>query len=270
MDLIVVEPTTHELYRISNPLGSFGNVNSSCTTKGFIPMVATSGSPNLSCSNIYDDGMRVGIHTTIPTHEFHVNGQARVTNMPAKQIEDAIVFTARQGNPNTEGELRELPITGNSSQYLGGDGTWQNLPNIGGGSGWALNGSSGTTASSISGINVPANNNFIGTKDSQDFVIATNNLERMRISTKGRIRMNNTAGSSSLFIAGGNEKTNAGYNTAIGFSSMSLIKDGEENTSLGYQSLQSITAGGRNTSVGTNAMRQLTTGFKILPLGIIL
>ncbi|MFN8322168.1 MAG: tail fiber domain-containing protein [Chitinophagales bacterium] len=46
---------------------------------------------------------------------------------------------------------------------------------------WKLKGNFGT-ASPTSAIGFAANNNFIGTTDATDFVIATNNLERMRFS----------------------------------------------------------------------------------------
>ena len=43
-----------------------GNVNSTCTSKGFVPRVTAAGSPNLSCSQIFDDGVGVGIASTGP------------------------------------------------------------------------------------------------------------------------------------------------------------------------------------------------------------
>ncbi len=54
------------------------------------------------------------------------------------------------------------------------------------GSGWLLTGNSGTTAST----------NFLGTKDSQDFVVRTNNTERLRVYAAGNVGLinsNNTA-----------------------------------------------------------------------------
>ncbi len=55
-----------------------------------------------------------------------------------------------------------------------------------GGKDWSLNGNAGTTASTAA-IGATVNNNFIGTTDAIDYVLATNNLERMRISSGGNI-----------------------------------------------------------------------------------
>jgi hypothetical protein len=44
----------------------FGNVNSTCTTGNFIPKVATGGSPDLTCSQVFDNGTNVGVGTTAP------------------------------------------------------------------------------------------------------------------------------------------------------------------------------------------------------------
>ena len=43
-----------------------GGVTSSCTAANFIPKVATAGSSNLICSQIFDNGTSVGIGTTTP------------------------------------------------------------------------------------------------------------------------------------------------------------------------------------------------------------
>lgn len=51
---------------------------------------------------------------------------------------------------------------------------------------WSLTGNAGTTASS-SAIGSAVNNNFIGTTDTRDFVTATNNLERMRVTSAGDV-----------------------------------------------------------------------------------
>lgn len=43
-----------------------GSLTNSCTTQGFIPSVSSSGSPNLGCSQIFDNGTGVGISSTGP------------------------------------------------------------------------------------------------------------------------------------------------------------------------------------------------------------
>lgn len=49
----------------------FGGISNSCTTASFIPMVQTTGSGNLTCSQIFDNG-NVGINTITPTNKLHV------------------------------------------------------------------------------------------------------------------------------------------------------------------------------------------------------
>lgn len=66
--------------------------------------------------------------------------------------------------------------------YYYWDGTkWVSLGGGNGGKDWSLTGNAGTTASSAA-IGAAVNNNFIGTTDNSAFVVATNNLERVRVS----------------------------------------------------------------------------------------
>jgi hypothetical protein len=62
---------------------------------------------------------------------------------------------------------------------------WLYLVNSSTGS-WLTTGNTGTTASAAA-IGSTVNNNFIGTTDAKDLVFASNNLERMRISSGGNI-----------------------------------------------------------------------------------
>jgi hypothetical protein len=73
-------------------------------------------------------------------------------------------------------------------------------------SGWALKGNLGTTAST-SALGAAVNNNFIGTTDAKDFVIATNNLERMRVLSAGNIGIGTVAPSTLFHIDGGTAST---------------------------------------------------------------
>ena len=55
-------------------------------------------------------------------------------------------------------------------------------------SGWSLTGNAATTPStSAIGTAIAAGQNYVGTSDLKDFVLATNNLERLRISSAGNI-----------------------------------------------------------------------------------
>lgn len=58
---------------------------------------------------------------------------------------------------------------------------------------WKIVGNGGTTPSNT-GIGTAANNNFIGTTDATDFVIATNNMERLRIKTDNATQLRIGAG----------------------------------------------------------------------------
>ena len=46
-------------------------ISSACSTQNFVPKVATVGSPNLICSQIFDNGVNVGINTTSPNAQLH-------------------------------------------------------------------------------------------------------------------------------------------------------------------------------------------------------
>lgn len=115
--------------------------------------------------NVTGDGM-VGIGNNIaPTHLLHIDGNARVTVMPTKQPEDAIVFTARQNNASTEGELRELPISNNMNDYLAGDGTWHKIPTSPTITNLLKNNNNNTMTSTVNGqastADIITNNNII-------------------------------------------------------------------------------------------------------------
>lgn len=55
-------------------------VNSTCTTLNFLPKVATSGSTDLTCSQVFDNGNRVGVNTTSPSRRFEVNGDINTSS----------------------------------------------------------------------------------------------------------------------------------------------------------------------------------------------
>ena len=71
-------------------------------------------------------------------------------------------------------------------------------------SGWALTGNATTTPSnSIIGSAIPAGQNYVGTSDLKDFVLATNNLERLRITANGNVGIGISAPAFTLDVNGG-------------------------------------------------------------------
>jgi hypothetical protein len=74
------------------------------------------------------------------------------------------------------------PVTNNILEYNGTN--W--VPTDPNALFWQLVGNSGTTPSTAP-IGTAVNNNFIGTTSAQDFVMATGNLERMRITSTGNV-----------------------------------------------------------------------------------
>jgi hypothetical protein len=58
-------------------------INSSCSTANFVPKVQTTGSGDLTCSQIYDNGSEVGIGTSSPAAgwELEVNGDIKCVSL---------------------------------------------------------------------------------------------------------------------------------------------------------------------------------------------
>jgi hypothetical protein len=68
----------------------------------------------------------VGINTTAPAKLLEVNGEARIGLLPAAAANDRVVFA------NASGDLRSLTASGNTNEYLSGNGTWQTITGGGG------------------------------------------------------------------------------------------------------------------------------------------
>mgnify|MGYP006910061808 CR=1 FL=1 len=120
--------------------------------------------------------------------------------------------------------------------------------------------------------------NFIGTTDSSDLSVKTNNILRSRFTRKGQIEIFNTgesvflgeeAGKSddltnnqNVFIGykAGNKNTTGHENTAMGHQSLFNNTVGNYNTAVGYQTLWFNSAGSLNTAMGENVLYHNTTG----------
>ncbi|WP_374444062.1 hypothetical protein [Epilithonimonas sp.] len=133
---------------------------------------------------------------------------------------------------------------------------------------WSLTGNTGTTPGT----------NFIGTTDSKDLVFKTNNTEKMRLSTNGRLVFYNSSISptwaNNIYIGGGNEipSNNAGgvnyANVAVGLGSMNANNTGNSNTAIGFNSLASNTSGSFNVALGVNSLINSTTGNYNVSVGL--
>ncbi|WP_304038768.1 hypothetical protein [Mesonia mobilis] len=139
--------------------------------------------------------------------------------------------------------------------------TWNIIGNGGDGATafWSLDGNAGTDSAT----------NFIGTIDAEDFMIRTNNEERISFDND-RSRINFLNNGNSIFIgalAGNNDDLSTNNNTFVGNSSGQENTSGEGNAAFGYQSLQNNTSGNGNLAFGTQSLNANTTGSNNVALG---
>ena len=92
---------------------------------------------------------------------------------------------------------------------------------------WHITGNTGTTASTAA-IGSTVNNNFIGTTDVKDFVLASNNLERMRIASGGNVGLGVTTPFTNLNVRG----TTAANPNSSGTTSTGLFRIDAQNNAL--------------------------------------
>lgn len=126
--------------------------------------------------------------------------------------------------------------------------------------GWGLTGNSGTNA----------NVNFIGTTDAQDLTFRTNNIERLRITRKGRLHFSNTSVAPlypNIFLEGGNEITSGVANIGIGESALANIDSGQQNVAMGRNALKATSSGGANVAIGNEALASNTYSFSNVAVG---
>jgi len=116
----------------------------------------------------------VGIGTTSPTHRLHL------ANISAS--DQGLLRVQSPSNPNKsvgtfsdQGVLGKVNFTGDPKDLLHGDLTFKQDATD-----WRLVGNTGTNAPT----------NFLGTTDNQPLVFRTNNTERMRILSDGRVWIN--------------------------------------------------------------------------------
>lgn len=146
---------------------------------------------------------QIGIGTTDPKATLDI----RSSNPSAPSATEGMlvpkILNFPASNPTTVGILVYLEDTDNNNTeadgfYYWNGSSWTPLSN------WRMDGNTGTTAST-SAIGVAANNNYMGTDDNVALVLATNSLERMRITQDGKIGIGINNPSKKLEIDAGND-----------------------------------------------------------------
>jgi hypothetical protein len=109
------------------------------------------------------------------------------------------------------------------------------------GDGWELLGNAGTTTGT----------NFLGTTDNTELDFRTNNVIRLRMTTKGQLETMNTGHSVFLGeMAGESDDLTDNYNVAIGYESMFDNTTGSVNVCIGQRALYNNISGTNNVAVG--------------------
>lgn len=140
-----------------------------------------------------------------------------------------------------------------------------------------VEGSSGDRAWLTEGNDDIDSSHRLGTINSEPLRIITNDQERLRITTFGRLVFHDIdttpSTTKNLYIGGGNDPVTlypAGQNvinTVIGIGSFKANTSGYNNTVLGGNSLYTNTTGSLNTVVGSNSMIISTSGIRNVVLG---
>lgn len=216
---------------------------------------------------------QVGINTTTPNAQLDIRSanQAAPSNTDGLLIPKIDTFPAVNPTASQQGMLVYLTTTAGSNAP--GFYYWDNVSAawtpVGGKTGWATNGNSGTADGT----------NFIGTTDNKPLNFKVNNDKAGRIditlentffgyqtgkNTTGNL---NTAIGNRAFVANINgvgntalgrlslnANTSANYSTAIGLEAMEFGTTGSFNTAVGWRSLRQNLSGTENTAIGVGAI----------------
>lgn len=127
---------------------------------------------------------QVGINTTSPSADaaLDVSGTEQGVLIPRLNIVDLTTIAPVTGGSTESLLVYNTNVTTGKGFYFWSGMEW--VP-VGKGLFWEKNGNSGTTPGTSSG------QNYLGTTDAQDLVIATNNIEAMRVTSDGQILASN-------------------------------------------------------------------------------
>jgi trimeric autotransporter adhesin len=241
-------------------LGS-NTVGSSNTAIGFEANVASGTLTNATA---------IGAYSRVDTSNSLILGSVQGVNWASSSVNVGIGTAKPVARLDVIGSVKITDGTQGVNKVLtsdaGGLARWQVLPSSP--ACWLLTGNAGT----LGGVN------FIGTTDNVPLDIRTNNVPRVRITTKSAIETLNTG--HSVFVGEGagqadnlsdNNNTFVGYmagkansygdyNSGIGWLALNSNVSGYNNTATGSLSLWTNSVGHNNTANGVNSLPNNTSG----------
>ncbi|HIB37527.1 hypothetical protein [Mesonia sp.] len=212
----------------------------------------------------YNFYSQVGVNTTNPqaTLDVQASNSSSPSNSTGLLVPRISAFPSSNPGSSQNGMMVYLTATVGSNTpgfyyWDNAETEWVSVGSSASSDSWNLNGNSGTDSDS----------NFLGTTDSESLVFRTNNIEKLRLTSGGRLETYNTG--FSVFLgegAGANDDLTSNYNLYQGYNAGTNNTAGQFNIALGAFSLMSNQTD-RNVAVGYNTLRNNTTGFRNTSVG---
>ncbi|WP_299683756.1 hypothetical protein [uncultured Dokdonia sp.] len=189
---------------------------------------------------------QVGIGTTSPSagSMLDITSADKGVLLPRVDIVDLSTVAPIVGGATVGLLVYNTNTTTGIGYYYWNGSEWSALSDASVNEDWELTGNSGTTPGTSSG------ENYIGTSDAQNLIIATNGTERLRVLSDGRVSINNTSPSTTNLLtveAATNESAVNGFSTGTGIGVFG------QNTSTG------IAIFGNNSGGGDGLVGQTTS-----------